>query len=169
MPARGDHDERHTDQPLGHHGRRQKDRQRPDDADRSAPVEHRLKRAAERLDQEPQGHCGEAIPELLGGLGDRFDGKKDVDHHRKLRLETAAHASCTRFHAVDAGDYRASIREQDGALRRRLGAATPAIEQVDADLAFETCDEIADRRLRPAQLAPGGGEAAFLYGGDEGS
>jgi len=62
---------------------------------------------------------------------------------------------------------RASTSSAAGVGKLRVAAT--AVEQGDAELQFKIRQCLADHRLGTPQLAPSGGEAALLGGGDEGA
>jgi len=80
-------------------------------------------------------------------------------------LRAGSGACLEAVHAV--GDRSASFSSAEPV--GEAGVAAAAVEQFHAQLHFEVGQCLADHGLRPVQLAPGRGEAAFLGGGDKGS
>ena len=168
MVARRHHHHGDADQRLGGKAGRLQ-RQRADNAQRGGAVQQRLIGGAQRLNEQAQRRAGKFDAEFLGRFGDRLDGKHHIHHHRQFRLQPRRHAPRPGLHEIHIGGDGAGVGQQHGAFRRQFGGAAGAVEQGDADLAFQPGHQLADRRLSPAELAGGGGKAAFIDRGDEGA
>jgi hypothetical protein len=72
-----------------------------------------------------------------------------------------------RLEAVHAVGDRPGIVQQCLSMVGKLRVAAATVEEIDAQLHFQIRQGLAHHGLCPAQLAPGGGKAPFLGGGNK--
>ncbi len=124
-------------------------------------VQHRGAEAEDQLDV--------GVPGAVGGddrAGDAA-GQRPREAHAQPSALAGARGARDLSGAVGAGQQLARLAEQRASRRRQHGAATVALEQLDAELGLERPDLLADARLGEVQPVGGAAEVKLLRDRDE--
>ena len=168
MPIRGNGNQlHHADRALFE--RIHAPRQRAADTHARHAIEHELRHRAQRLDIKAKANCGEFGAEGIERLDQHAGRQHDIDSDGDLRLQAADQSTGAGEQPIHALRDPARIGEDRAAGFGQFGpAGRLALEQGEAELAFEIGDGVADHRGGTAQSPGSTGETAGFSDCQEG-